>query len=50
MPEFLGGQYFFARKFEWSNGTALLDRLDRYALGNASGRRVTPQAAAAPAP
>jgi hypothetical protein len=49
MPKFVGGRYFFARKFEWSNGTALLDRLDRYALGNAGGGRVTPQAAAAPA-
>jgi hypothetical protein len=49
LPKFLGGRYFFARKFEWSNGTTLLDRLDRHALGNAGGR-VTPRAvAAAPA-
>jgi hypothetical protein len=49
LPNFIGGRYFFARKFEWANGTALLDRLDRYALGGAGRRRVTPQAAAAPA-
>jgi hypothetical protein len=46
LPKFLGGRYVFARKFEWSNGTALLDRLDRYALGSASEGRVTPQVAA----
>jgi hypothetical protein len=51
MPKFLGGRYVFARKFAWSNGPALLDRLDRYALGSAGGRRVTRRAAAAaPAP
>jgi hypothetical protein len=51
MPKFLGKSYVFARKFEWPNGTALLDRLDRYALGSAaSPARVTPQAAAAPGP
>jgi hypothetical protein len=49
MPKFLGGRYFFARKFEWSSGTALLDKLDRHALGSAGGGRITPQAAAAPA-
>jgi hypothetical protein len=49
LSKFLGSRYVFARKFEWSNGTALLDRLDRYALGNAGNKRVIPQAAAAPA-
>jgi hypothetical protein len=49
MPKFLGGPYVFARKFEWSNGTALLDRLDQYALTSraASPERVTPQVAVA---
>lgn len=47
MPKFLGGRYFFARKFE---GTDLLDRLDRIALAGPVGGRVTRQAAvAAPA-
>jgi hypothetical protein len=49
MPKFLGGRYFFARKFEWSSGTALLDKLDRHALGSVGGGRFTPQVAAAPA-
>lgn len=50
LPKFLGGRYVFARKFEWSNGTALLDRLDRHALGSAAESRVTRRAAvAAPA-
>jgi hypothetical protein len=50
MPKFLGDRYVFARKFEWSNGTALLDQLDQYALAGArasSLERVTPQAAVA---
>jgi hypothetical protein len=51
LPKFTGGRYVFARKFERSSGPALLDTLDRYALGGAArGRRITPQAAAAPAP
>lgn len=50
LPKFLGGRYVFARKFEWSNGSALLDRLDRHALGSAAESRVTRRAAvAAPA-
>jgi hypothetical protein len=52
LPKFLGGHFVFARKFEWSSGTALLDRLDQYALGSASGvspARITPRAAAAQA-
>jgi hypothetical protein len=51
LPKFLGGRYFFARKFERSNGLALLDRLDQYALGGTAGEasagRVTPRAVAA---
>jgi hypothetical protein len=52
MPKFLGGRYAFARKFERANGTALLDKLDQYALSGspaASAAGVTRQAAAAPA-
>ena len=48
LPKFLGGRYFFARKFEPSNGSDLLDRLDQYALGKAGKRasleQVTPRA------
>lgn len=51
LPKFLGRRYVFARKFEWSNGSALLDRLDHYALGGtaneASVKSITPRAAAA---
>ena len=36
LPKFLGGRYVFARKFERSNGSALLDRLDQYALSSAA--------------
>lgn len=36
LPRFLGGRYFFARKFERSNGSALLNRLDQCALGSAA--------------
>jgi hypothetical protein len=32
IPRIAGRQYVFARKFEWTNGPALFDRLDRYAL------------------
>ena len=51
LPSFLGGRYFFARKFERSNGSALLDRLDQYALGRPASetslKSITPRAAAA---
>jgi hypothetical protein len=47
MPAFLGGRYFFARKFEPASGSALLDRLDQTALGSADHlpavQDVTPQ-------
>jgi hypothetical protein len=49
LPRFLGSRYVFARKFERSTGSALLDTLDQYALGSATNRPsledITPQAA-----
>jgi hypothetical protein len=51
LPRFLGSRYFFARKFERSSGSALLDRLDQYALGRVAGETssasITPRAVAA---
>lgn len=35
VQKFANNHYFFARKFEWRNGTGLLDRLDRYVLSGA---------------
>jgi hypothetical protein len=37
LPRFLGGRYFFARKFERSSGQALLDKLDQHALSGPAG-------------
>jgi hypothetical protein len=49
LPKFLGGRYVFARKFERSNGTKLLDRLDQYALNDprSPAEHTTPPAAPA---
>jgi hypothetical protein len=35
IPQFAGGRYVFARKFEWTGSPALFDRLDSYALDRA---------------